>query len=99
MPKQKLTPKDVTHLAKLSALQLTPQEIELYTKQFEETLAYVENMQELDTSSVSSAEHMSGQKNVYFIDGTKNERALSLADATKNSKKQKNGYFIVDRLI
>lgn len=99
MPKQKLTPKDISHLAKLSALQLTPEEIELYAKQFEETLTFVENMKELDTSSVSGAEHMSGQKNVYFKDGTKNERALTLNDATKNSKKHTDGYFIADRLI
>lgn len=99
MTTKKLTPEDVTHLAKLSALSLTPEEITLYTKQFAETLTYVENMQELDTAAISSSAHMSGQQNVYFEDGTQNARSLSPAEATANSKKHGDGYFIVDRIL
>lgn len=99
MPKQKLSVNDIQHLAKLSALALTPEETERYTKQFEETLEYVENMSQLDTTTVPTAKHMSGQKNVYFEDGIKNERLLSPDEATVNSKKHKSGYFVVDRLI
>lgn len=99
MPKKKLTADDVKHLAKLSALQLSDEEITVYTNQFEETLKYVENMQELNTSSISSAEHLSGQKNVYFEDGTENDRMLSSEEATANSNKHKDGYFVVERII
>lgn len=99
MSNAKLTPEDVKHLAKLSALELTDKEIDLYTEQFGETLKYVENMQEMDTSGVSAAEHMSGQKNVFFADGTPNERQFTPEEATANSHKHKKGSFIVDRIL
>jgi aspartyl-tRNA(Asn)/glutamyl-tRNA(Gln) amidotransferase subunit C len=39
--------KDITHLAHLSRLQLTDEEIDAYTKQFDEIVAYVDKIKEV----------------------------------------------------
>lgn len=99
MKTPQLSKDDVKHLADLSALQLSDAELETFRKQFDSTLEYVENMSELDTKSVEASKHLSGQNNVFFEDGTVSTRQLSQEDATKNSKKHADGYFVVDRIL
>ena len=44
-----LTRDEVLHVANLARLSLVPEEIELFTRQLNDILAYVEKLQELDT--------------------------------------------------
>ena len=99
MKTPQLSKDDVKHLADLSALQLSDAELETFRKQFDSTLEYVENMNELDTKSVESSKHLSGQNNVFFEDGTESTRTLTEEEAVQNSKKHSDGYFIVDRIL
>lgn len=94
-----VSPKDIAHLATLSALELSDQEVNTIHKQFEETLDYVNNLDDLDTSAVKASAHVSGQQNIFFQDGTTNTRLLTDKQAVKNSKKQSDGYFVVDRIL
>jgi aspartyl-tRNA(Asn)/glutamyl-tRNA(Gln) amidotransferase subunit C len=43
---------DVRQVAKLAHLEITDEEVAIYTPQMEEIVAYVEQLNELDTSSV-----------------------------------------------
>ena len=52
-----ITIKDVEHVAKLARLELTEEEKELYTKQLDDVLKYVEQMNEVDTSDVKPMSH------------------------------------------
>jgi aspartyl-tRNA(Asn)/glutamyl-tRNA(Gln) amidotransferase subunit C len=76
MSKTGLKKKDILHLAKLANLQLSDEEVDKYLNQLEQTLEYVENLKELDTKNVIPTSHATQVENVYFEDGTKNERAL-----------------------
>jgi aspartyl-tRNA(Asn)/glutamyl-tRNA(Gln) amidotransferase subunit C len=76
MSKTGLEKKDILHLAKLANLQLSDAEVDKYLNQLEQTLEYVENLKELDTKDVMPTSHATQVENVYFEDGTKNERAL-----------------------
>jgi aspartyl-tRNA(Asn)/glutamyl-tRNA(Gln) amidotransferase subunit C len=99
MSKKKLTREDMLHLARLSKLQLTEEEIEKYLKQLDETVEYVENLDELNTENVEPTNQVTNLTNVFFEDGQKNERGLSAAESLKNAKKKKNNMFVVDRIM
>lgn len=89
MSKKQLTKEEILHLATLSKLQLTDAEIEKYETQIDETLDYVQNLSELDTSNVKETNQAVDLKNVEFEDGEKNERGLT----------NKKGYFSVKRIL
>ncbi len=94
-----LTREEILHLAKLSNLKLTDVEIEKYRKQLEDTVEYVNNLNELDTKKVIPASQTTQMTDIFFTDGEKNERGLSQKAALKNAKKKKDGYFTVKRIL
>lgn len=99
MKKTILTRKDILHLAQLAKLNLSDKEIEKYQRQLEETVEYVKNLNELDTTDVSPTFQTTNLFNVGFDDGEKNSRLLSHQEAIKNAKDKKNGNFIVKRIM
>jgi len=94
-----LTREEVLHIAKLANLTISDENIEMYRKQLSETISYVENLEELDTSEVEPTSHSTNLKNVFFKDGTKNERLFTQEEATQNAKNNKKGQFVVKRLM
>ncbi len=99
MKKSKLNKEEILHLAKLSNLTLTNDEIEKYRKQLEETVEYVENLNELDTRKVEPTSQTTNLTDVFFKDGVENKRGLSQNEAMKNAKNKKNDYFVVKRIM
>lgn len=97
MKKNKLTKENILHLAKLSKLKLTNTEIEKYTKQLEETVDYVNNLNQLDTKNVNPTSQTTNLTNVFFEDGEENSQKLTLEEALVNAKNKKNGYFLVKK--
>jgi len=53
-----LTREDVTRIAELARLELTPAELELFTRQLGDILGYVEQIRDLDTSGVTPTSHV-----------------------------------------
>jgi len=94
-----LSKTDILHIAQLANLTLSETEVEKYLGQLLETIKYVENLSELDTKNVAPTSHSTNVTNVYFEDGTKNERLFSQDEALKNGKNKKNGQFIVKRIM
>jgi aspartyl-tRNA(Asn)/glutamyl-tRNA(Gln) amidotransferase subunit C len=94
-----LTREDILHIAKLANLTLSPEEVEKYMKQLSETITYVENLKELDTTNVEPTSHSTNVTNVYFEDGTKNDRGFDQKEALQNAKSTKNGQFVVKRIM
>jgi aspartyl-tRNA(Asn)/glutamyl-tRNA(Gln) amidotransferase subunit C len=94
-----LTRKDILHIAELANLTVSDAEVEKYMNQLSETIKYVENLDELDTSNVEPTSHSTNVTNVYFEDGAKNERLFSQEEALKNGKNKKNGQFVVKRIM
>lgn len=68
--------KDTEKIARLSNLILDSEELEKFSKVFSETLAYIENLDELDTSNSRLISSPTGTKNHYFDDGYTNSRNL-----------------------
>lgn len=100
MPKPTILSKDdVLHVAKLANLTISEENIEMYRKQLSETISYVENLDELDTSKVEPTSHSTNTTNVYFEDGTANTRQFSQDETLENGKSKKNGQFLVKRIM
>lgn len=94
-----LSKKDVLHIAKLANLQIQDSNIEMYRKQLEETINYVENLDELDTSDVEPTAHSTRLSNIYFEDGTENTRQFKQEEALSNAKNTKKEMFVVKRIM
>jgi aspartyl-tRNA(Asn)/glutamyl-tRNA(Gln) amidotransferase subunit C len=99
MVKKKLTKEEVSHLAKLSQLYLKPDEIEKITKQLEETISFVNNLNELDTKSVLPTSQTVNLKNIFFLDNAKNQRGLNHNEVFSNSKNVKKNCFSVKKIF
>jgi aspartyl-tRNA(Asn)/glutamyl-tRNA(Gln) amidotransferase subunit C len=99
MKKKSLTKDEIIHLAQLSGLSLTDSQIEKYKTQLEETISYIENLNELQTEKVSPTSHTTSLTNVYFNDGEKNERTLDLSAIFQNAKNKEKNYFKVSSIF
>ena len=83
---------NVKHVAKLANLPLTADEEEKYTQQLSKILDYIDQLNQVDTSSVEPTYNVSGQANVMAKDEVSG--SLSQEDAIKNGSQVKDGYFV-----
>lgn len=94
-----LTRDDVVHIAELIKMELTDKEIDRILVQFTETLNYVDNLNELDTSATPTTNQPTQLEDVYFEDGEKNNRQLSIEEVLQNAKHKKDRCFVVERIL
>lgn len=87
------------YLASLSQLTLTEKEAISLVKKLEDTKEYIDNINKEPTSNIQPTYQVGNLKNVYFKDGTKNERQLSEPEVFENSKNKINNYFLTKKLI
>jgi aspartyl-tRNA(Asn)/glutamyl-tRNA(Gln) amidotransferase subunit C len=57
---ERLTRADVERIAELASLELTDREVETFTRQLAEILAYAEQVQRIDTAGVAPTAHVLG---------------------------------------
>lgn len=88
---------DIAHVAKLANLSLSPEEKKKFEKQLEETLAYIENLNEIDTSNVKTADNITDLQNIFRDDTT--SPSLSQEEALSNTKSKHNGMFKVKGIL
>lgn len=88
---------DVPHVAKLANLPLTDEEIKKFDKQLAETLAYVDNLKEIDTTKVTATSQVTGLENITREDIA--QESLTQEQALSNAKKTYNGSFEVDAIL
>ena len=92
-----LSREDVLHVAELARLSLRPEEVELFTRQLNDILAYVQKLEELDTSGVAPLAHVIPLVNAFREDVVR--EGLSLEAALKNAPVREDGSFLVPRVI
>ncbi len=92
-----LTREEVLHVADLARLSLAPEEIEVFTRQLNDILAYVEKLQELDTTGVAPLAHVIPVSNVWREDAVR--EGLDRDKALENAPAREEGAFVVPRVI
>jgi aspartyl-tRNA(Asn)/glutamyl-tRNA(Gln) amidotransferase subunit C len=92
-----LTREQVLHVAHLARLKLEPEEIEVFTRQLNDILKYVEKLQELDTRGVPPLAHVAPVVNAFREDKVK--ESLPRDQALDNAPAREEGSFVVPRII
>ncbi len=92
-----LNREEVLHVAHLARLSLNPEEIELFTRQLNDILAYVEKLQELDTGDVAPMAHVLPVFNAFREDEV--TPGLPREGALDNAPAREEGAFLVPRII
>ncbi|MGV1100809.1 Asp-tRNA(Asn)/Glu-tRNA(Gln) amidotransferase subunit GatC [Thiovibrio sp. JS02] len=93
----KITPEEVTYVAKLARLELSPAEVEKTTAQLDRILSYVEKLNELDTTGIPVTTHALAVRNAFRADEVK--PSLPQAEALANGPLQNGEAFVVPRVI
>ncbi|HWY80219.1 MAG TPA: Asp-tRNA(Asn)/Glu-tRNA(Gln) amidotransferase subunit GatC [Candidatus Sulfotelmatobacter sp.] len=88
---------DITHIAKLANLSITKEDEKKLEKQLNETLTYIDKLQEVDTEKVQPTAHVTGLENVTRED--KPSQSLTQEQALSNTKKYHKGFFVVDAIL
>ena len=92
-----LSSEEVLHVAELARLSLRPEEVELFTRQLNDILAYVQKLEELDTTGVAPLAHVIPLVNAFREDVVR--EGLPLEAALKNAPAREEGSFLVPRVI
>lgn len=92
-----VTKNEVEHIAKLARLQFTEEEKEKFTKQFNEILSYIEQLNRLDTSNVRPLSHVIDLANVYRKDEVK--PGLTTDEALQNAPAKTEKFFKVPKVL
>lgn len=88
---------NVKHVAKLANLPLSSEEEKKFGGQLDETLKYIESLNEIDTSEVEPTDQVTGLENVLRED--KVRPSLSQENALSNAKSKHNGMFKVKAVL
>jgi aspartyl-tRNA(Asn)/glutamyl-tRNA(Gln) amidotransferase subunit C len=94
----KLSREDVLKLAALSKLRLSDDEIEKMRVELSEILNYVEVLDQIDTTGLEPTYQVSGLKNIYREDETK-DYGYTPVDLLKNAPEIQDGQFKVKRVL
>ena len=86
-------------MAKLSNLHIESDEISDYAERLSESLTYIDNLNDIDTSAVTEDTYMTESRNVTREDAARKERILSQDDALSNAHNKKNDSFVVKRIL
>lgn len=94
----KVTKNDVKHVADLSNLVLTDEEIAKFTPQLDKIIGFVAKLSEVDTSNIEPTSQTTGLTNVLREDIVKSENSLTQEEALSNTDGH-NGFFKVKAIL
>ncbi len=92
-----LTPETVKQVAGLARLSLAEAEVELFTRQLNDILNYVEKLNELDTTDVPPMAHVLELNNALREDEAQD--CLPLEEALANAPDRQRNSFAVPKII
>jgi aspartyl-tRNA(Asn)/glutamyl-tRNA(Gln) amidotransferase subunit C len=90
---------EVKKIAKLASLKLQDNEVELFATQFTDTIDVINQLSEIDTSSVAGTYQVNNLVNISREDVVDASKILPQATALREAKEIHQGFFVVPRLI
>jgi aspartyl-tRNA(Asn)/glutamyl-tRNA(Gln) amidotransferase subunit C len=88
---------NINRVATLASLPLTDEEKKKLESQLEETLTYIEQLEEVDTKNVEPTSQVTGLENVTRTDKAK--PSLTQEEALSNVTEKHNGYVMVPGIL
>ncbi|MGD0230180.1 MAG: Asp-tRNA(Asn)/Glu-tRNA(Gln) amidotransferase subunit GatC [Syntrophorhabdales bacterium] len=93
----KITKEVVEYVAHLGRLELEPEEIDLYTQQLDRILAYMDQLNTLDTTGIEPTSHAIPLVNVFREDGA--DYNFQVEEAVGNAPERQGAFFKVPPII
>ncbi len=93
----KITREEVEHVARLARLKFGEEEVEMFTKQLNEILLYMEKLNELDTSEVPPTFHAMEKENAFRSDEVGS--SLELKKVLDNAPEDNGESFVVPKIF
>ncbi len=93
----KITREQIEHVARLARLELTEQEKEMFTGQMDAILAYVDKLNELDTSDIVPTSHAVPMENAFREDAV--TESFETDRALLNAPDRADNFFRVPKVI
>ncbi|HTY21318.1 MAG TPA: Asp-tRNA(Asn)/Glu-tRNA(Gln) amidotransferase subunit GatC [Geobacteraceae bacterium] len=93
----KITREEVENVAILARLELTEEEKDIFTGQMDAILAYVDKLNELDTSAVVPTSHAVPMENAFRDDAVRPSIGVDMALA--NAPERSEGFYRVAKVI
>lgn len=94
-----ITTAQVAHLAKLANLALSDDRKAKLATQIDTTFEYIKTLEEIDSSSLTETNQVTGLTNVLREDVVADSRTFTQAQALQNAKHTHNGYFMVSAIF
>lgn len=95
----KLSDKDVTNIAKLASLPLTPEEADKFKNQLSDVVDYFKQLKEVNTDNIDPTSQTTGLKNVFRQDQIDTTRILTNQEVLSGTENTHNGYVVVPMLL
>ena len=93
----KITGEEVSHVARLAKLALSGDEKAAYTRQLEQILTHIDQLNEVDTKGIEPTSHAIFIENIFREDEVK--PSLPLDRALGNAPDQDKAFFRVPKII
>jgi aspartyl-tRNA(Asn)/glutamyl-tRNA(Gln) amidotransferase subunit C len=93
----KITRAEVEHVARLARLALSAEEAETFTGQMDAILAYVDKLNELDTTGITPTSHAVPVENAFRADEVR--PSIGIENALDNAPDRVDGFFRVPKVI
>ncbi len=97
MKRRRISKKEVEHIAWLARIELSEDEKDIFTKQFNEILDFFEKIDEVETEKVPPTYHVLDLANVYRDDEVL--PSLPIEEALKNAPKKEKEFLKAPRIV
>ena len=97
MSSKKISKEEVLHIAKLTALTLSEEEVKDMAEKLTDTLDYIDVLEELDTDNVEETYQVTGQTNVFQKDAESN--TLTQKKTLSNAKEVVKDHFATEAVF
>jgi aspartyl-tRNA(Asn)/glutamyl-tRNA(Gln) amidotransferase subunit C len=94
----KISQDEVKHIAKLSKLEISDNDLGKFQKDLSEVIEYISKLSEVETSNLEPTSQTTGLENVFRTDEVKVNN-LTQDEALAGTDKTHNGYFVVDAVL
>jgi aspartyl-tRNA(Asn)/glutamyl-tRNA(Gln) amidotransferase subunit C len=94
-----MTKEEIIHLAALARLELTPAEIEKFTKELSAILSYVGTVQSLAAGAVDATPRLGDRFNVLRTDAVTNEPEQYTKDILAEMPETEGRYMVVKKIL
>lgn len=96
---RKVSEEEVKHIAELARIELTPEEVNKFTKEISDILGYIEQLKEVDTEGVEPISQVTGKVNVFREDVAEDTNQEKKDIMAKNYPDSQDGYIKVKQIM